>query len=160
MIGLARGSIALCDHNKEWEVEAARTAAHLRGILGKTARAVEHIGSTAVPTIKAKPIIDIAVGADRLSDVLAYEERLAADGFFYRHAVDGRGNIFPGLRRLNDNIERLLFACGDYYTGGTLQTHFIHAVRYGGATWNYFIIFRECLRFDPDLAREYVRFIT
>lgn len=39
MIGLVRGSIALCDDNKEWEIGASRTAARLRGILGKAARA-------------------------------------------------------------------------------------------------------------------------
>ena len=157
MIGLARGEVALLDHDREWETEAERTKARLGKILGGVCRAIEHVGSTSVPTIKAKPIIDIAVGVDSLKSVLALEKDLAADGFYYRHAIDNRGNTLPNLRELNDDIEQILFACGDYYTGGKLQTHFIHVVRYGGKMWNDYIAFRDTLRNNPDIAREYER---
>ena len=160
MIGLAHGTVGLCDHEKELDIEAERTIARLSKILSGIVRAIEHVGSTSIPTIKAKPIIDIAVGVDSLSVVLAREKVLAAEGFYYRHAIDGRGKTLPNLRELSSDIEQILFACGDYYTGGKLQTHFIHVVRYGGKMWNDYIAFRDTLRSNPEIAREYERLKT
>lgn len=84
MIGLKRGTVRLCAHQKEWETEAQRTILVLRDVLGESARAIEHVGSTAVFSIQAKPILDIAVATDDFSAVLAKEEALKKAGFYYR----------------------------------------------------------------------------
>ncbi|MBQ4054905.1 MAG: GrpB family protein [Clostridia bacterium] len=141
-IGLERGAVRLCDHQTEWEAEAARTIARLRSILGDVIKGIEHVGSTSVYSIKAKPIIDIAVAVDGFDAILPYEARLRADGFYYR----------PD----NNTPTQLLFACGSYYDGsGTLQTHFIHVVIYGSREWKDYLNFRDYLNFHPDAAREY-----
>lgn len=141
MLGLRRGTVRLCPHETEWEEEAARTAALLREILGDAAADVQHVGSTAVKSIMAKPIVDIAVAAEDFSRVLAKRDTLEQAGFYYR----------PG------SLEgQLLFAKGSYYEGtGNLQTHFIHVVKKDGEEWRNYIQFRDYLNAVPQAAKEY-----
>ena len=73
MLGLKRGAVALYPHEKAWETEAEQTMARLRQILGPVAVEMAHVGSTAIPTIQAKPIIDIAVAVDDFDALLAYD---------------------------------------------------------------------------------------
>ena len=64
MIGLKRGTVKLCEHEKEWEFEAQNTISRLKQILGNVIKDIQHVGSTSILSIKAKPIIDIAVAVD------------------------------------------------------------------------------------------------
>ena len=84
MIGLKRGTVQLCEHEKEWEIEAQNTIARLKEILGDGIKDIQHVGSTSILTIKAKPIIDIAIAVDNFDDILAYEKELKDAGFYYR----------------------------------------------------------------------------
>ena len=61
-LGLKRGTVQLEPHDKQWDEAAIQTIKKLKSILGDDAVDIQHIGSTAIPAIKAKPIIDIAVG--------------------------------------------------------------------------------------------------
>ena len=56
MIGLRRGDVKLFEHNKEWKIEGERTVNELRKILGSDAVDIQHVGSTSIKSIKAKPI--------------------------------------------------------------------------------------------------------
>lgn len=80
MLGLKRGAVALCPHEKAWETEAEQTMARLCQILGPVAVEMAHVGSTAIPTIQAKPIIDIAVAVDDFDALLAYENSCVPAG--------------------------------------------------------------------------------
>lgn len=142
MIGLKRAAVKLLNHEKEWELEAQRTILRLHKILGAVARDIQHVGSTSILTIKAKPIIDIAVAVDDFKDVLALEAELNHNGFYYRP---------------NANLEdQLLFACGSYYDGtGDLQTHFIHVVLADSMEWINYINFRDYLNKTPTVAKAY-----
>ena len=142
MIGLKRGTVKLLNHEKEWELEAQRTIFRLYKILGTVARDIQHVGSTAILAIKAKPIIDIVVAVDDFKDVLALESELRNDGFYYRPNVNIK--------------DQLLFACGSYYDGtGDLQTHFIHVVLTNSMEWTNYINFRDYLNKMPMVAKEY-----
>lgn len=142
MIGLKRGTVLLCRHQPEWEAEARNTMARLRGILGDVIQDIEHVGSTAIPAIQAKPIIDIAVAVDHFRDVLVYEGALQAAGFYYRPQA--------GLPN------QLLFGCGSFYEGtGDLQTHFIHVVHTDSPEWVNYINFRDYLNRTPSAAKAY-----
>lgn len=142
MLGLKRGTVMLCDHQHQWEIEAQNTIIRLKNILGSTIRYIEHVGSTAIKTIKAKPIIDIAVAVDDFDEVLKREEQLKKDGFYYR----------PN----SDLGEQLLFASGSLYDGtGDLQTHFIHIVKTNSMDWINYINFRDYLNNNPDIAKRY-----
>ena len=144
MIGLKRGSVKLCDHEAQWEIEAQNTINHLKRILGNVIKDIQHVGSTSIPSIKAKPIIDIALAVDDFDEILSFTEELEADGFFYRP------NSQPSVKN------QLLFACGSFYTGaGDLQTHFIHVVRTNSMDWINYINFRDYLNDNPSIAKEY-----
>lgn len=144
MIGLKRGTVQLCEHEKEWEIEAQNTIARLKEILGDVIKGIQHVGSTSILTIKAKPIIDIALAVDDFDDILSYEKQLKDAGFYYRP------NAQASLR------DQLLFACGNYYDGtGDLQTHFIHVVLTGSMDWINYINFRDYLNKTPSAAKEY-----
>lgn len=142
MIGLKRGAVKLCEHEQEWEIEAQNTISRLKGILGNVIKDIQHVGSTSIPSIKAKPIIDIAVAVDHFEDILAFEKELKDDGFYYR----------PN----SDLGEQLLFASGSFYEGtGDLQTHFIHVVLTNSMDWINYINFRDYLNSTPSVAKEY-----
>lgn len=142
MIGLKRGTEKLFNHEKEWEFEAQRTISRLHKILGSVARDIQHVGSTSILTIKAKPIIDIAVAVDNFKDVLALEAEFNNYGFYYRPNVNLK--------------DQLLFACGSYYDGrGDIQTHFIHVVLKNSMEWINYINFRDYLNKMPKVAKAY-----
>lgn len=144
MIGLKRGTVQLCEHEKEWETEAQNTITRLKEILGDVIRDIQHVGSTSVLTIKAKPIIDIALAVDNFDDILSYEKQLKDAGFYYR--PDAQASL----------RDQLLFASGDYYAGtGELQTHFIHVVKTDSMDWINYINFRDYLNKTPSAAKAY-----
>lgn len=144
MIGLKRGTVKLYEHEKEWETEACDTICRLRQILGDLIKDIQHVGSTSVISIKAKPIIDIALAVDDFEDILRYEKILEDNGFYYRP------NASASLKN------QLLFACGNFYEGtGDMQTHFIHVVHTNSIDWINYINFRNYLNSMPCAAREY-----
>ena len=57
-LGLKRGTVQLELHDKQWDEAAIQTIKILKSILGDDAIDIQHIGSTAIPAIKAKPIIE------------------------------------------------------------------------------------------------------
>lgn len=157
MIGLERGKVTLYDHDPEWNKEAARTIKAIKDILGDVAIQTEHVGSTSVNSIKAKPIIDIAVAVKHFSDIIRYNRKLAEHGFYYRYAMNTSGTILRGeIDFTANNIRQLLYACGGYYDGSNrLQTHFIHVVKANSIEWKNYINFRDYLNAHPLVAKEY-----
>lgn len=141
MLGLKRGTVKLCPHEEAWEREAEATIRTLRAILEDLAPDLAHVGSTSVPSIMAKPIVDIAVGVEDFGRVLEKRPALEAAGFWLRpSSIEGQ----------------LLFAGGSWYTGeGEEQTHFIHVVKKDGRDWHDYLNFRNYLRAVPEAAREY-----
>lgn len=142
MLGLQRGTVRLYPHETAWEAEAEQTIIMLQKLLGDDAKEIQHVGSTAVPAICAKPIIDIALAADSFDDVMKHLPKLQAAGFYYR----AQNNI-SGQK---------LFACGSFYDGtGDLQTHFIHVVLTDSEQWRDYILFRDYLNQHADTAKAY-----
>jgi GrpB-like predicted nucleotidyltransferase (UPF0157 family) len=85
VIGGPDGSIVrIVEYDERWpqrfEVERERIA----GALGATARRIDHVGSTSVPGLGAKPIVDISVGVDDPDDEAAFAPALTAAGYELR----------------------------------------------------------------------------
>ena len=135
-LGLRRGTVAVEPHKAEWEVNARQTIAQLKGILQGVMVDAQHIGSTAVRGICAKPIIDIVVGVAGFDENLALNDVLAANGFIFR------GQDHPG---------QYLYVCGD----GDFRTHHIHVVIYDSEAWKNYVDMRDYLNCHPDDARTY-----
>ena len=135
-LGLRRGTVTVVPHSSEWEIIAQQTIAKLREILPDAVTDAQHVGSTAIGQICAKPIIDIAVGVSDFRDVLARNDALAANGFIFR------GQDLP---------EQYLYVCG----GEHFRTHHIHVVIYGSEIWENYISLRDYLNCHPDDAQAY-----
>ena len=78
------GPVVLVEYDPEWPGEFAREETRIRDALGDTALQVEHVGSTSIPGIAAKPIIDIALVVPDSADETAYVPALEAAGYTLR----------------------------------------------------------------------------
>ncbi|OLF18382.1 hypothetical protein BU204_06560 [Actinophytocola xanthii] len=76
--------VELAEYDPGWPARFERRAREVRRLLGERARLVEHVGSTSVPGLAAKPIIDIVVGIDDPEDEGAYLHDLQAAGYELR----------------------------------------------------------------------------
>lgn len=76
--------ITLAGYDPDWPVRFAREAARIRAALGGRAAQVEHVGSTSVPGLAAKPIIDILLAVPESSDEQAYIPALERAGYVLR----------------------------------------------------------------------------
>jgi GrpB-like predicted nucleotidyltransferase (UPF0157 family) len=79
-----RGPVVLADPDPEWPVQFERERARIAAALGDAALQIEHIGSTSVPGLLAKPIIDIALVVPDSADEPAYVPALEAAGYRLR----------------------------------------------------------------------------
>lgn len=141
MIGLKRGTVELCDHDVLWEENAKETMKKLISIFGENATEVQHVGSTSILPIKAKPIIDIAVAVNSFDDVMALIPKLEQSGFIHRPQ--------------NHEPPEVYFSCGDEQAD--TRTHHILVVKAGGKEWQDYINFRGYLNVYPSVAKEYER---
>ena len=136
-LGLKRGCVKLMPHQEEWHAIAQDTIKILLDILGGSAVDIQHIGSTAIKNIEAKPIIDIAVGVRRFEDIEPYITVLEENGIIFRGG-DNDGQ---------------LFVIGDFEND--TRSHHIHVVLYNSKAWNDYIKFRDYLNTHFDKAKEY-----
>lgn len=137
-LGLKRGVVQLEPHDKQWNEIAVQTIKTLKAILGDDVIDIQHIGSTAIPAIKAKPIIDIAVGIDDFNRVLLHNEQLQQEGIVYRGS---------------DVEHQLLYVMGDMKND--TRTHHIHVVKWNGTEWKNYICFRDYLNSNENAALQY-----
>lgn len=137
-IGLKRGIVSLESYDVRWKVMAEETIALLKNILGSNVIDIQHVGSTAIKGIKAKPIIDIAVGVDSFEAIMKYNALLAQNGIVYRE---------------QEHDNQLLYVMGDFEQD--TRTHHIHVVRWNEAEWNNYIRFRDYLNEHEEMALEY-----
>jgi GrpB-like predicted nucleotidyltransferase (UPF0157 family) len=94
-------TVHLAEHDEAWADSFAREATRIRTALGAAALAVEHVGSTSVPGLAAKPIIDIVLVVVDSADEAAYVPALEAAGYvlrirepdWYAHRVLNRPDI-------------------------------------------------------------------
>ena len=136
--GMKRGAVYLEEHQIEWELDAENTIRTIKRLLGDTAVDIQHIGSTSIKTIPAKPIIDIAVAVNDYDAVLRKKELLEQEQIIFR---------------FDERPQQLLFVKGDFEQD--TRTHHIHVVLYDSKEWNDYIRFRDYLNTHEDAARRY-----
>ena len=137
-LGLKRGTIKLEPHDRRWRQEAGRVIGVLKRVLGEDAIDIQHIGSTSISSISAKPIIDIVVGVKDLTMISKHNDELKEHGIYYRGSdVDGQ----------------LLYVMGDFERD--TRTHHIHVVIWNGKEWNNYVDFRDFLNYNVDVAFQY-----
>jgi len=108
---------------------------HIVEACGDAIVAVEHVGSTAVPGLAAKPIIDIMPGVRTLEDGLRCISPIVALGY--------------------ECIGELGIARRIYFRKGEPRSHHVHLVEHGGEFWLRHLAFRDLMRSRPDLVEQY-----
>ena len=143
ILGLKRGIVELVPHNPKWAKLFEQEKQLLVGTFGETIFAIEHIGSTAIPGIPAKPILDMNVGVESLEIARGMKDRFAGLGYEHRPFVPGQS--LEGLQ------------AQELYVRGpeTKRTHFAHVTVYGSDFWNNSLLFRDYLQSHPGRAQEY-----
>ena len=137
-IGLKRGTVVLENHQSEWKENAEETISSLLDILEGTGVKIEHVGSTSVESIKAKPIIDIVIGTDDFVRILEKDGQLKKEGFILRQ---------------DERPEQLLYVRGDL--DDDFITHHIHVVLIDSSQWHNYLNFRDYLNSNAEVAKEY-----
>lgn len=130
--------IVVCDYDPRWPERYEALRARVAAVLGDLAARIDHVGSTSVPGLAAKPTIDIIVMLRSLDDLSVAIERLAAIG--YRHEGD------LGISG------REAFATPPGYATHDHHLYVCHPDRPGYAEQ---VAFRDFLRAHPDVARAY-----
>ena len=128
--------ITVVSYDPVWPELFRQLGARLRAALGGVALRLDHIGSTAVPGLAAKPIVDVQISVERLEPVEPFRSPLEAAGFVYWAANTERTKRYfreaPGQRR----------------------TH-VHVRRAGSFSEQFALLFRDFLRADPAAAQDY-----
>ena len=135
-LGLPHQQTYLVDYDPEWPSLFEEERARLRAALPADALDIQHVGSTAVPGLRAKPIIDVAVAARSHALAGEWQEAMAVIGYDYPGDIG-----FPNHRI--------------YGRDPTVRLFLVHVVDADGEPWKRFIHFRDRLRSDPRLAAEY-----
>ena len=130
--------VVLAAYDPSWPEIFAGEAEAIRQVLGDVLIGIEHVGSTSVPGLTSKPVIDIVVTVTSLAAGTAAIRALEALGY------DCRGeNGIPG---------RLFFRKGAIEFK---RTHHLHLIEAGHEQWESMLAFRDYLRSHPGDARRY-----
>lgn len=127
--------IVLSEYDPEWPRRYAELAARIAAALGERVALLEHVGSTSVPGLAAKPKIDILLGVADAADEDAYRPQLEAEGFVFR-------------LREPDWHEHRLFRRHD------LETN-LHVFSAGSGEIERMLAFRDRLRANPAERERY-----
>ena len=136
MIGLERSCVVLVSHHRTWAEFFAGEAEALERTVGESVIAIEHVGSTAVLGLPAKPIIDIAVAVPSVEVIPTLSGKLSGLEYLDRGDAGGDGgHLFvresaPGIRIIH-----------------------LHMVTQTDPQWRRYLDFRDLLR-NSSRARE------
>lgn len=135
MLGLARGAVALYPYTAEWPLLFQNEAARLQAAIGAHVLDIQHVGSTSIPGLPAKPILDIGVAVENFEAAAVCIQPLAALGYHYRGE--------RGIPRRH------------YFVKGDPSTHHLHMNEIHSADWQQQIAFRDYLRQHPEAVHAY-----
>lgn len=139
MLGLQRGTVQVVPYTPQWaslfQIEAQRIAQ----TLGTLVVDIQHIGSTSIPGLAAKPILDVGVAVATEADVAACVPLLEALGYTYR-----------GYRGASE---------GYFFDQGPEQqlTHYLHMLLIDHPSWRNYLRFRDYLITHPGVRDQYMR---
>jgi dephospho-CoA kinase len=141
------GAPRLVEPRPEWAAEGARLCARVAAAAGERSRGVAHTGSTAVPGLPAKDVIDLQLGVESLADADAVRDALQDVGFPWRPDIDRDNAKPPGSAPWPKRYH------GSADPG---QVVHLHVREVGSPGWRYALLFRDWLRADAAAREEYL----
>ena len=140
MLGLKKGSVQLLNYNPKWAELYDKEKNHIKGHIGNLILDIQHIGSTAIPGLKAKPIIDIAIKVKSPYEIQICTKILTRAGFINRGDTKGQGGYLLVKEK-----------------APLVRTHHIHIVSSEEPQWRDYLVFRELLKEKKDLCKQYLQ---
>lgn len=135
MLGLPPGTVKLSPFSYQWEEQYKIEEKRIADSLGALALDIQHIGSTCIPGLSAKPVIDIAVMVPSKSSLPECISLMESAGFEYLGDFG-----LPGR---------------DFFVLGNPRICHVHIVEKGSNHWKQWILFRDYLLIHPDVAEKY-----
>ena len=132
--------VVIVNYDPKWPKLFEKEKKLILGAIGHIIIRIEHIGSTSIPGLGAKPIIDILVAINQLSDAKKCIEPLQMIGYEYQ---PGHEAHIP---------ERRYFRKGE---PPTEQHYHLHMVELKSDFWKKHLLFRDHLRAHPEVSQEY-----
>lgn len=134
-LGLDSGIVRLLEYDARWPELFAAEAERMSDWCGALPLKLEHIGSTSIPGMCAKPVLDILAGRPRDAAVADYAIALGQAGYVHRgeRGVPGR----------------------EFFRRGNPRAYHVHLVEEGGRLWGEYLAFRDYLRAHDDAARRF-----
>ncbi len=132
--------VVISDYDDSWPAQFEEEKELLEGAIGEIVTSIEHIGSTSIPGLAAKPVIDLMVGVRTLDDAEECIAPIEKLGYIYVPEFEGTMPERRYFRRTAAN-------------GST--THQLHMVTEPGAFWQRHIEFCDYLRAHPKVSVEY-----
>lgn len=129
--------VTLVEYTPNWVKQFDYEKANITNAIGDQILSIEHIGSTSIIGLKAKPIIDIMVGVQHLEQVASLVHPLQEIGYEYVPKIEFK--------------ERKFFRKGQWGQG----TCHLHICEYDSLEWREKILFRNYLRNHPEFAEKY-----
>lgn len=130
--------ITIAEYSVAWRQMFAEEKMRLQKILPVSAQ-VEHIGSTSVPGLAAKPVIDIMIGLSDFIQADALVPRVQSLGYEYVSRFEVEMPFRRYFRKDNEGV----------------RTHQIHMVAFDSEFWRRHLAFRDYLKAHPKTAAEY-----
>ncbi|QAS54644.1 GrpB family protein [Halobacillus litoralis] len=134
---MSKSRVQLHHYDPAWPLVYKEEYKRIRQVLMDDKKRIEHIGSTSIPNLAAKPIIDILVGIPQLGKFTECVEPLSSIGYEYVPKPEWK--------------ERKFFRKGPKGNG----TFHLHICEIHGTEWTEKLAFRDYLRTQPEKAKEY-----
>jgi len=131
--------VSIIEYRPQWRKMFEEEKQLLQAVLGEVSAKVEHIGSTSVDRLAAKPIIDIMIGLTDFSVADDLVPRIEASDYEYIKKYEDE---MPFRRYFLKNLNGI-------------RTHQIHMVEIDSEFWGRHLLFRDYLRHNPAIANEY-----
>ncbi len=131
-------SVKLVPFSPEWITTGNSVLSELSSVMGSIIVDKAHIGSTAVPGLRSRPIIDIAVAVRSFDTVPVFFDRLLEMGYFHRKETDTENQIFLSAVKNKLSV-------------------YVHIVIHGKTLWNSYVAFTDCLKKDESVREKYMQ---
>lgn len=139
MIGLKRGNVELAEHRIEWSAFFEREKALILDCIGNKILDIQHVGSTAVKGLLAKPIIDIALAEADYSAVQDIADQLVRKAGYMDRGDQGREGGYLLVKECEPEV----------------RTVHLHMVAANDEQWRNYLLFRDTLASDPLIRQAY-----
>ncbi|HLQ98565.1 MAG TPA: GrpB family protein [Candidatus Dormibacteraeota bacterium] len=140
-LGLKRNEVMLVPYTYQWHNEFIKVRKDIQKFTDLNEERIEHIGSTSIKNMDAKPIIDIVVGVNDITKIDSSLISAFKEVGFLRLRVEKPNDIVVA-KFTDDTYDK--------------KTHYIHLVNYREELWNDLIFFRDYLNDNESERRKYL----